>query len=418
MLKTAFFVFLAKLSEVLFNLFLIKLIANYLGPEGLGYLGHFIGFFVILKVLSGGSIENGVVKYISEFRDKPIMLRYYLSDSILYMLCASFLIFIVVFLFAEPLSLFIFKTISYSWLIYFASLLQFLIAFNKLALSISNAYGYTHYVTISSLTSNVLGAGLCWVLVKQQEELGVIIGVILIPIIAFLPLLYFFLRAHLRVGWAFVLRRAKKTKCMNGNLLRFSLVGIVSAFSFPISEMIIRELAIQTIGYQSVGIWQAGIKISSAYLSFFSMFMLYYLLPKISPMTVSKEILITIKKFNILTISIFSIGALFLYFQSNYFIVTLLSNDFLELKGFLPYLLLGDILKLITFSLCFTLLAKAHLKKYIFLEITQNALFIIINGALISLNSSLEGMYLAYISVNAIYLIVVLLLFYSTFKLR
>lgn len=66
--KSAILIGISQIFKILFGLILFKLISIYLGPEGLGKLGHFITLITFLFVLSGGGIQNGIVKYVSEYR--------------------------------------------------------------------------------------------------------------------------------------------------------------------------------------------------------------------------------------------------------------------------------------------------------------------------------------------------------------
>ena len=47
-----------------------KIIAVYLGPAGLGMLGQLTSFITIFLVLSTGAITNGVIKFVSEFKNE------------------------------------------------------------------------------------------------------------------------------------------------------------------------------------------------------------------------------------------------------------------------------------------------------------------------------------------------------------
>ena len=50
----------------------VKIIAIYVGPSGLAFIGQFQNFLSILMSFATGAINSGVVKYTAEYRDDEV----------------------------------------------------------------------------------------------------------------------------------------------------------------------------------------------------------------------------------------------------------------------------------------------------------------------------------------------------------
>ena len=84
---------------------------------------------------------------------------------------------------------------------------------------------------------------------------------------------YFFYRR------SFFFRAKIKTK-INALAVRrlsvFTSMALVGAVSVPLIEILVRQQIINHIGYAPAGIWQGAIKVSSAYMGFFTIFLAVY----------------------------------------------------------------------------------------------------------------------------------------------
>jgi O-antigen/teichoic acid export membrane protein len=62
---------LAQISKIGVGFAFIKLVAVYLGAEGMGQLGHFMSAVTMLSLLAGGGIVNGLIKYVAQYKKLP-----------------------------------------------------------------------------------------------------------------------------------------------------------------------------------------------------------------------------------------------------------------------------------------------------------------------------------------------------------
>ena len=87
--RASFYSAMATASRLVAGLVVIKLVAWFAGPEGVGKLGQFMSLMSLLAVLAGGGISAGIVKYVAEYRHDAQRLSRLLAAALWYALCAS-----------------------------------------------------------------------------------------------------------------------------------------------------------------------------------------------------------------------------------------------------------------------------------------------------------------------------------------
>jgi len=63
------------------GLLVVKLLALAYGPSGVGQAGNFRQLIIVLGVLAGAGIFNGVTKFVSQHHDDPTRLREVVGTS-------------------------------------------------------------------------------------------------------------------------------------------------------------------------------------------------------------------------------------------------------------------------------------------------------------------------------------------------
>ena len=93
-----------------------KIVAVYLGPNGIALLGNLRNALNLFGFVSTIGIDQGVLKYQSEFEDKPNELKKLYESSLAYSIIGSIVIFLVLFFGATYWSNYLFKTPEYNYL--------------------------------------------------------------------------------------------------------------------------------------------------------------------------------------------------------------------------------------------------------------------------------------------------------------
>lgn len=382
----------AQASKIVVGFLILKLIALYLGPDGLGKLGHFMSLTSILALLAGGGIAHGVIKYSAEYRSDKFNLYRLLSTASAFAFVFSVLLALLFLLFSRPISVFILGDGNLAWVISLLSLFQLMLAFNMLFSSVANGLADVKSFAVTQIIGNLISLPIAWLLISKFGLSGAAIAIVSILAMAAVPSLYLYLRSSLR----FRFRRRKIDSLLLKKLSWFSLMLCVSAIAFPVVEIYIRQNLISNAGYTQAGIWQGLIKLSSAYLGFFSVFLASYFMPMISRCDNKKEIERLTHKFIIFVMIVFAVGGGTLYFGRGFFVPLLLSKEFEELNSFLLYQLIGDFFKASNYVIGFVAVARAATRIYIISEVFQAGLFVFLSFLMGGFIIGAEGVTIAY----------------------
>ena len=406
-LTSAFLVGIAQISKIILGLFFIKIVAIYLGSEGLGKLGHLISLMTFLTIFAGGGIHNGIIKYISEYQHKPFRLIKFINTASSYSLIISIAFLFLLTVFSQKLAFYIFSDSSLFWFIILVGFFHALLAFNSLITSIGNGLKDTRIFSISQTLGNLLAIPLIWWMIFQFGIIGGAFAILTNIFITFLVCFYFFKKSSFWKKKKFNLPKIKLKDY--SRLYGFSLMAITSATVFPLVEIYIRQMIIGHSGYAEAGVWQAATKISSVYIGLFALFLAYHFVPTISPENEMQKIRELILKYIIIVGSIFAIGAIVLYIGRDYFIMLVLSDDFLILSDIIYIQLIGDFFKIIGFVIGFVFVAKAFTLTYIFMEILQGLLLILLTSIFYTSNPEIINIFKGYAVTNLAFLIALLI---------
>lgn len=410
--KSAILIGISQIFKILFGLMLFKLISIYLGPEGLGKLGHFITLITFLFVFSGGGIQNAIVKYVSEYRTSVKKMIYFLRLSISYSLIFSITILIVFLLFSKQISFFVFNTEEYYYIIIFLSFIHLFMTFNNFIKSVANGFKETGIFVKSEILGIFFAIPVVYFLIKEYQFIGAIYSLFIIYLGTFIPSFYFYIKSI----YSRLLSFSISFNYEYSKLYLYSLMTLVTAIVWPIVEIIIRQMIIDNDGYELAGIWQASLKLSHVYLGFFGIFLASYFVPTISPeknlFNIKNKILI----YSLYLFLLYILGAIVFYIFKNFFIELLFSSEFILLSDVIHLQLIGDMFKILSFIIGFVYVAKAFVKLYVVMEIIQAILLIIISKYFYLNDLNFISIYQAYVVSNIIFYVITLIVAYKYFK--
>ena len=104
--KTSFFSGLTTLIKVCTGFITGKILSIYLGPAGIAQLGNFYNYLGILNTISSGGINNGVVKYASEWDKNIISQRKLFLNSLIIIFITNFILLIFISLGIDKINIF------------------------------------------------------------------------------------------------------------------------------------------------------------------------------------------------------------------------------------------------------------------------------------------------------------------------
>ncbi|QXH37105.1 O-antigen translocase [Pseudomonas muyukensis] len=394
----------AHASKVLMGFILLKVMAVYLGPDGVGRLGHLMSIVSVLTILSGGGIIHALVKYCSEFQATPHKLHRFVSAASTYAMVFSLVVFLAGCLLSDYLARLVFGSDDYQSVIVMLAVSQLAIAFANVVFGVSNGLHATQVFAYSQIIGNAMAVPLLWFCIYRYLEFGAAIAVVFASSLCALPAFYFYYRSAFwrRIRWFWIDRTALR------QLSGFTLMLLVSTLAFPLVEICVRSLLIQRLGYHDTGLWQASIRLSAAYMGFFTMFLAFYLVPRLSPENNGRKVVgMTLRHLFAVQI-VYGVGALTLYLGRSFFIPIIFSDAFTPLEGVIVYQLVGDFFKVSAYVIGFIAVAKAATKVYICAEVFQGAVFLAGGWLAVRFGATIESVMQAYMLTYVLYFCVCL----------
>lgn len=412
-LKASFFSAISSAVKIIISLLIGKIIAIKSGASGMAIYGQLLNFVAIAVVLSGGAINEGITKYVSEFNVyKDNSLNKLLSTAIKILIYCSIFFGILIIIFSKTLTLVILHEIEYRSIFILFGITLFFYGFNNFLLSVLNGFKEYKKFSIINIFLNLTTLLITIVLIYFYGLYGALLGIVLNQSVIFIFTLFF-------------LRNEKWLKINSFSnsfdnrifklLLQFGLLAVLTTAITPIVSIVIRNFIIERESLAAAGYFEFVTRISSAGLLFFTVTVSTYYLPRISELfdktEILKEVKDTYKIILPITFSILSVVYIFRFF----IIKTLASDDFLKAANLFIFILLGVFFRLIAQVSGFVLLAKSRIKTLLSLEIVFNILYLVSSYFLLNLYG-LIGCGYAFALYNFIYAIFTILITYTFLK--
>ncbi|QWD27073.1 oligosaccharide flippase family protein [Polynucleobacter paneuropaeus] len=372
---------LATAAKLLGGLVTIKVLALFIGAEGLGRIGNAFSAAAVVSAMASCGISLGVTRYIGQHRESPIKLRSVLWTSSCMTLAASLLLTLLGLIFAERLSDLLFRSPEFSLAIRLSSCLIIPIGYASLGIAIVNGFSETRLlVWLQAVGSGVGCIGLllavaCW------NNFGAIFGLFWIlacPTIFLLILVRKYLGVHSK------LLIPKFDRKIARSLVFYALSMLVTVLVHNFVQIMIRERIELGFGLAAVGYWQGMLRISDAYLQVFSVFLVAYLLPRLSQELDKLKALKLIRDAYAFLVPAVIVVLLLTYFCRVLIVDILLSRDFLMTSDlFLPQLI-ADFFRILSYIPGFLILARGNISLLMLADLTQGLLLLWISPLFIS----------------------------------
>jgi O-antigen/teichoic acid export membrane protein len=378
----------------------LKLIAFYLGPEGLGQIANYMSLVSIVSVLAGGGVLHATTSYIASAADSPRRLVHVISTVISYAFITSCGMLLLALIFSHSLALFIFQDSSLWWAVIALFLANFIFSFNVVYNGIVSGFGRLVLFSKSQLVGALIAIPVGWALIALYGFNGALVTLL---IMVSSPFFYaVFTKNVFKILSVFSVRYVKCQLVFG--LLSYALMLIVSAAAFPLTEIFVRNILIERSGYLEAGIWQGGIRLSSAYMSLIGVFLGVYFLPKISKKISTLELHKAVYQVQLIVAAILLGGGTVLVLGRHLFIPLLLSHDFGSLENLIIYQVIADVFKGVSMVIGFLLIAKSATKLYILCEVFQSLMFLLLVFFL-PIRDGAEGVMISYMLTCALYCI-------------
>lgn len=372
---------LSTLVKLLTSYITVKVVASVIGPGGIALIGQLQNFTAIFTTLGAGGINNGVVKYVSEYRDDETMLHNYLRNGFKITIFLSLFFGLVLMTFSGYLTKWILLDERFSFVFILFGITLTLLSVNNFFLSVLNGFkDYKRFVTINIITS-LAGLAFSVILVLLFGLVGALTATVSYQsIVLFITL--FYLRKSPWYSRTILWGRNNKETVRR--YFSYSLMAVVSAATVPVSQLVVRGVLIDHYAIETAGYWEGMNRISGLYLLFFTTTFSIYYLPKLSEIKDTQKLrdeIVNVYKILVPVIS----GSLFLIYLLKDFLITLLfTKEFHPMKDLFLWQLGGDFFKIMSWILAFVMVAKSMVKLYIITEIMFAIIFVGLSMVFIS----------------------------------
>ena len=400
------------LTNVIAGILVSKAIAVFIGPVGLALVGNLRNFVSSFQTIAILGFYNGVVKYVSEFKDNALELSKTLSTVFYIGFVSTILVSFFCYFNADLINDIIFPSYSdYAYIIkVFAMVLPFY-ALNMFSFSIMNGFSKYKILIIINIIGQILGVSIALLLIYQEKIDGALISVVIAEAIIFLITLVGIINRRSLVSY---IRVANVSLGFFKKMSPYSLMALFSAVILPLVAIAIRSHIIENVGYKDAGFWEAMTRISKYYLMFVSSLMALYILPRFSEIEDKKEFKKEVFGFYKTVMPILAIGLFIIYLLKPYVVSIIFTEEFSPVEDLFLWQLLGDFIKVLSMVIAYQFLAKKMFWHYILTEAFLVVILYITSIYFIDLYNGAKGAVVAHLVSYSMYFGVILLIFGSS----
>lgn len=354
------------LTRIVAGLLTSKAIAIFIGAEGLALIGNLRNFVSSFQTVAILGFYNGVVKYVSDFKDNVVELSKTLSTVFYVGFVSTILVSFFCYFNADNINTIIFHSYgNYAYVIkVFAIVLPFY-ALNMFSFSIMNGFSKYKILIIINIIGQILSVSIALLLIYQRELDGALISVVIAESLIFLITLVGITNRRSLVPLI------KVNRISFGFLKKMSSYSIIALFStviVPLVAIVIRSYIIEVEGYKDAGFWEAITRISKYYLMFVTSLMSLYILPRFSEIDSVKEFKKEVFSLYKTIIPVLSIGLILIYLLKSFVITIVYSSEFKPVEDLFLWQLLGDFVKVLSMVIAYQFLAKKMIWHYVLTE--------------------------------------------------
>ena len=364
------------LSAIIMN----KIIAIYLGPSGLALIGQFQNFSALTQSLSNASIQTGIVKNIAENRDESSINKVS-ANSLFISISLSLFTSLFVIFFANELSLRIFFSEEYVFVIYFFAANIIFFSVNLYFISFLNGIRDIRLYTFANIIISLYTLFTVSLLTYLFGVEGAIFGLIISQFLVFVTVYLMIYRRRKFPKLFLFLEKGLIDRSVIKNLLTYGLASFSSGFIFAMSMLLIRAFIVSESSINDAGIWESAMKIGVYFNMIFALPLSVHFLPLFSKANNREDLTNLLKEAYVFILPLMALSIFIMSLIGDRVILILFSKEFLLASDLLIMILIAETVRMLGL-ICANLLVA---KKWLISNIT--------NEAVLYLVSILAGMY-------------------------
>ncbi|MEO6723436.1 MAG: O-antigen translocase [Ferruginibacter sp.] len=360
--------------KIITSIILSKVIAEKLGPQGLGLIGQLSSFVSIMLLFATGGYQNGIITFTAINHARGDVASF-IRPALKLTLIISAVCGILLFIFANAFSQLVFKSGDYTYPFYCLGFTIILYSLNTFFNGFLNGISDFRTFNLLNITNSLFSLLVTVVMVYWLGIKGALLAVVLSQTLTSLATFRFMLKFWDVFGGFY---KTIITRTLVKQLQPYLKMTIFSLVLLPVSQILIRNILLHYEGSFQMGIWEALNRISGMYLMVVFNIMLVYYLPKLSVMDKKEEILNEFKK-GILFFGSVIIGIGLSVFFLRYIVIRLfLSASFEPVAHLLLPQLAGDFFRVLYYLFAYFAISKSLTSYYIVTEIFLFSLYIVL----------------------------------------
>ena len=385
------------------SLFIRRVIAENFGESGIFLQGQLRSLIQLLTSFTSLGIFNGIVKYISEYKEDQKQLAALFSTTFMFTLIGSTISALVLLLWHDSLSTYLFGTNRYAYLIQLIAILVPTISLQRVFNGVINGLSrYKKFAKIDLLSYLISSSLIIYFLLNNNFD-GVLISIAITPAIQLGTLLWVFAKVLMQyLKFKDVYFKAPLAKFF----VAFSLMSFFSTVILSTVEIEIRNMILRRISESDAGIWSAMLDLSKNYMAFSTILFTMYVIPKFALVLGRRSFLREMGHVYKTILPIFGLGMIGVYVFRD-FIIALIFPGFDAMSALFQWQLMGDFVRLISMVISYYFIAKKLVYHFVFTEILSVGLFYLFAHYFINLYG-VEGVVIGHFIRYCVYLIVVL----------
>ncbi|MCB0465287.1 MAG: O-antigen translocase [Aequorivita sp.] len=411
LLKVASLNSVSVLLRIIAGFLTSKAIAIFVGAEGMALIGNMRNFLSSMQSISILGLYNGVVKYVSEFKNDTKELGKTLSTAFYAGFIATILVSFICYFNAERINDYLFSArYHYGYIIKILAMALPLYAMNMFLFSILNGFSKFRILIVINIVGQVFGASITLFLIWQNQIDGALIAVAITESLMFLITLVGVINRRSLLPLIKVrsisLEYVKKYSS-------YSIMSLFSAIVLPLVALEVRSYIIDHVGLKEAGFWEAMTRISKYYLMFISTLLSLYILPRFSEIDSIKEFRKEVFNFYKTIMPLFALGLLVIYLLRSVIISLVFTKEFAPVEDLFLWQLLGDLIKVLSIVIAYQFLAKKMFWHYIILE-AFSVLLIYVTSIYFVDHFGVKGATIAHFVTYVLHYAIILLIFKSS----
>ena len=361
-------------------LILNKVLAVFVGPAGYAVIGQFQNIVALAGAFATGATGQGVVRYTTEYAGDDARQQRLWRTAGTVTCAGSAIVGVGLVLFSGAVAEVALLDRAYRPVIVLLAVGLVFLALNGVLLAIINGRQHTGLFVRASIAGSLVTLVFTVALTLWQGLLGALIALAVNQSLALAATVALARRER----WLSVRNLFGRVDPAVLRLLgRYVAMAAVAAVATPVAQIVIRRHLADELGLVSAGLWEAMTRVSAMYLLFFTSTLSIYYLPRIAELRDNSALRAEVARvFAIVTAAVAAMS-LAIYAMRHIVVRLLFDAEFLPMIELFAPQLIGDTLKLSSWTFAYVMVGRAMTTAFILSEVGFTALTVALTWALV-----------------------------------